>query len=135
MKQSISKKIYRCTLQECSFFNLIEDGQWHRIEDLAKELNLPSEKIVQIITCLAKAKLIDYNEKTKEVKLQEWIKNLPALKCKNNSKHSIGTLILPRDGGSAEIQGTTIHNNSNLDLELDFLIENGRIKEININNI
>ena len=122
-------------MQECSFFNLIEDGQWHRIEDLAKELNLPLEKVVQIITCLAKAKLIDYNEKTKEVKIQEWIKNLPALKCKNNSKRSIGTLILPRDGGSAEIQGITIHNNSNLDLELDFLIENGRIKEINIKNI
>jgi len=122
-------------LQECSFFNLIEDGRWHKIKDLAKELNFPSEKVVQIITCLAKAKLIDYNEKTKEVKIQEWIKKLPALKYKNNSKRSIGTLILPRNGGSAEIQGTTIHNNSNLDLELDFLIENGRIKEININNI
>ena len=122
-------------IAKCSFFNLIEDGQWHRIEDLAEELNLPLEKVVQIITCLAKAKLIDYNEKTKEVKLQEWIKNLPVLKCKNNSKRSIGTLILPRDGGSAEIQGITIHNNSNLDLELDFLIENGRIKEINIKNI
>jgi len=122
-------------LQECSFFNLIEDGQWHRIEDLAKELNLPSEKVVQIMTCLAKAKLIDYNEKTKEVKLQEWIKNLPALKSNKNRKRSIGTVIIPRNGGSAEIQGITIHNNSNLDLELDFLIENGKIKEINIKNI
>ena len=122
-------------MQECPFFNLIEDGQWHRIKDLAKELNLPLEKVVQIITCLAKAKLIDYNEKTKEVKLQKWIKNLPALKCNKNSKRSIGTLILPRNGGSAEIQEITIHNNSNLDLELDFLIENGKIKEISINNV
>ena len=122
-------------MQECSFFNLIEDGQWHRIKDLAKELNLPLEKVVQIITCLAKAKLIDYNEKTKEVKLQKWIKNLLALECNKNSKRSIGTLILPRNGGSAEIQGITIHNNSNLDLELDFLIENGKIKEISINNV
>jgi len=122
-------------MHERSLFSLIEDGQWHKIKDLAKELNLPSEKVTQITTFLAKAKLIDYNEKTKEVKLQEWIKNLPVLKSNKNNKRSIGTLILPRNGGSAEIQGITIQNNSNLDLELDFLIENGKVKEINITNI
>ena len=122
-------------MHERSLFSLIEDGRWHKIKDLAKELNLPSEKVAQITTFLAKAKLIDYNEKTKKVKLQEWIKNLPALKSNKNSKRLIGTLILPRNGGSAEIQGITIHNNSNLDLELDFLIENGKVKEININNV
>jgi len=69
-----------------------------------------------------------------EVKIQDWLKKLPRAEWEKPGAKSTGTVVISK-GGNVTLQGTTICNETEQDLELMFLVVDGKIKEITINRL
>jgi len=110
---------------------MIEDGKWHKLSEIAEELNLPLERITNIANYLSKGRFIHYDEERGEIRIQEWIKQLPKAEWTKNKGKSLGTVIIQK-GTVVSIQGTLIHNELDTDIEVNFLIKDGKLKEIQV---
>jgi len=121
-------------LSERFFLYVVEDGEWHRLEDVAEELGISVGRVRDAAEYLAKGKFIHYDRDKGEVKIQDWLKKLPRGEWEKPGVKSTGTVVISR-GGNVTIQGTTIYNESEQDLELMFLVADGELKEVTINRL
>ena len=48
-------------MSERFFLDVIDDGDWHRLSDVAEELNLPLDRIAECTRYLAKGRFIHYD--------------------------------------------------------------------------
>ena len=108
--------------------SLIEEQKTVNIKQLAKKLEIPIGHLKEILTDLAEYKLVEYNEKTGEIKLPNWLTKID--KEIEKLKPAIGAIILPRYQ-ELKIQDITIGNFTRNDLELKVRLK-ARLKEIAI---
>ena len=56
---------------------LLEDGQWHSLAQVRKDLSIDEAELSKIIDFFKKFDFIDVNEKEKKVKLDSYFLGLP----------------------------------------------------------
>jgi hypothetical protein len=108
--------------------SLIEEQKTVDIHQLAQKLEMPLGSLREILTDLAKYKLVEYNEKTAKIKLPDWLTKID--KQIERSKPAAGAIILPRYQ-EIKIQDITIGNFTKNDLELKVRLK-ASLKEIAI---
>lgn len=107
----------------------IDDGEWHTITEIAKELEWPIQKVLKLTKYLAQGRFIHHNEQAGKVKLQTWVKKLPRGEWIKPDKRSIGTIMIPPDG-SITLQKTVIHNCLETEIEADFMVVDENLVEL-----
>ena len=115
-------------LSTTDILSFIEEQKTVDIKQLAKKLEIPLGSLKEILTDLAKYKLVEYNEKTGEIKLSNWLAKID--KEIEKLKPAIGEIILPRYQ-EIKIQEISIGNFTKNDLELKVRLR-ARLKEIAI---
>ena len=117
---------------------VLGDGAWHPLEEVAKALKMPTERFQQVVNFLVDADIIQRNSATSEVKLNQNWKTLmigQGDEGLENSEKSIkgkvlGTIIVPPQK-SVVIQCTQITNLTDKSLELEICVDK-KIEEITI---
>lgn len=123
------------------FLEVLGDGAWHPLEDVAEALKMPIERFKQVMDFLADADIIQRNPVTNEVKLNQNWKTLIIGQGDESVEDSekpirrkvIGTIIVPPKK-SIVIQCTQITNLTDTSLELEICVDK-KIEEINISKI
>ena len=122
-------------LEERYFLYVIEDGEWHRLEDVAEELGISKSRVVRAAERLSDMRFIHYDRQKEAVKIQNWLKNnLPMEEWEKPGKKSTGSVVIDR-GGNISIQGTTIYNELEFDVEIIFRVVDGKLAEISIGRL
>jgi len=118
-----------------SLLDLIHNGEWHSLNELAQKLNISINEVTKLVETLANFKVVIHLKETQQVKLRSLIRNLPLNLEFNEEKEkvAIGTIILPPEG-TITIQNTVISNFTEDDLEIGVRI-NQKLKEIAISKI
>lgn len=117
---------------------LLEDNVWHNLDAIAHSLEIPENRLHQIVSLLAEIDLVQYNPATNQVKLDQKWKNVlidQEEKTKNTQSQAaaVGTIIIPPQK-TLLIQCTRITNLTEASLELEIRI-NKKISEIAISNV
>jgi hypothetical protein len=120
---------------------LLSDNVWHSTSEMAEALQIPQNKLQQIITLLAETDLIQHNSATNQIKINQNWKTLainqeetnPETKTPQQEATAVGTIIIPPKQ-TLIIQCTRITNLTDNSLELEISITK-RIREIAINKI
>lgn len=61
-----------------SLFDTIRDGTWHSLNQLANQLEVQLDKLVNCARSLAKQGIITYDEAAQRIKIiSEWVVRLP----------------------------------------------------------
>jgi predicted transcriptional regulator len=122
------------------FLNLLSDNVWHNIDEMAKTLEIPQDKLQQIIKFLTETDLIQHNPATNQIKLDQNWKTLIINQKETNpetqtqpDQTAVGTIIIPPQK-TLIIQCTRITNLTDNSLELEIRI-NKKLNEIAINKI
>jgi hypothetical protein len=118
--------------------NLLSDNVWHKIDEMAKTLEIPQDKLQQIIKFLTETDLIQHNPATNQIKLDQNWKTLFINQKETNpetqpEQTTVGTIIIPPQK-TLIIQCTRITNLTDNSLELEIRI-NKKLNEIAINKI
>jgi hypothetical protein len=118
--------------------NLLSDNVWHNIDEMAKTLEIPQDKLQQIIKFLTETELIQHNPATNQIKLDQNWKTLYINQKETNPEtqqetSAVGTIIIPPQK-TLIIQCTRITNLTDNSLELEIRI-NKKLNEIAINKI
>ncbi|MDH5794091.1 MAG: hypothetical protein OEZ18_05990 [Candidatus Bathyarchaeota archaeon] len=118
--------------------NRLSDNVWHNIDEIAKTLEIPQDKIQPIIRFLSEADLIQHNPATNQIKLNQNWKTLIINQKETNPEtqqetSAVGTIIIPPQK-TLLIQCTRITNLTENSLELEIRI-NKKLNEITINKI
>jgi len=119
---------------------LLSDNVWHNIDEMIKTLEIPKDKVPQIITFLTETDLIQHNPATNQIKLNQNWKTLyinqketsPETRAQPDNT-AVGTIIIPPQK-TLVIQCTRITNLTENSLELEIRI-NKKLNEIAINEI
>lgn len=117
-----------------TLLKILEDGAWHNLKDIAKELGVPPEELTRSIETIAKHKIIEYDATANAIRLgpepTNWILQLKTQEETEATwkKQGAATIIIPPKKGF-QIQGTTIHNTTDQDLQLELKF-NKKLKEI-----
>jgi len=114
------------------------DNVWHNIDEMAKTLEIPQDKLQQIIKLLTETDLIQHNQATNQIKLNQNWKTLIINQKETNPEtqqetSAVGTIIISPQK-TLVIQCTRITNLTDNSLELEIRI-NKRLNEIAINKI
>ena len=119
---------------------LLSDNVWHNIDEMAKTLEIPQNKLQQVIKFLTETDIIQHNPATNQIKLgQNWKTLIINQKEPNTETQTppettaVGTIIIPPQK-TLIIQCTRITNLTENSLELEIRI-NKKINEIAINKI
>lgn len=117
---------------------LLDDNQWHTINQIAEALQTTHENAQKIIEILAEADMIQHDSTTNQVKLnQNWktliISQKESLPEQLQQATAIATIIIPPQK-TLTIQQTRITNLTDTSLELEIRI-NKKLSEIAINKI
>ncbi|MEM4481106.1 MAG: hypothetical protein QXG58_07750 [Candidatus Bathyarchaeia archaeon] len=117
---------------------LLDDNQWHTINEIAETLQTTPEKAQKIIEILAEADMIQHNPTTNQVKLNQNWKTLIINQKETTPEQpqqatAIATIIMPPQK-TLTIQQTRITNLTDTSLELEIRI-NKKLSEIAINKI
>ena len=99
------------------FLDLLKDGTWHTIKEIAEKLNQTTEQTVNIAKALAQQNLIQYNEKAGWLKINPEYKTLLTTEEKPTHKPAIGSIILPAKE-TITIQDIEVTNITDTNLEL-----------------
>lgn len=114
--------------------NILSDNVWHNTDQIASALEIPHDKLQQIITFLAQSDLIQHNSATNQIKInQNWKTLLTDQKEIQPEATALGTIIIPPQQ-TLVIQCTRITNLTDASLELEIRMDN-RIREIVINKV
>jgi hypothetical protein len=116
------------------------DNVWHNIDEIAKTLEIPLDKLQQVIKFLTETDIIQHNQATNQIKLDQNWKTLIINQKETNpetqtqpEQTAVGTIIIPPQK-TLIIQCTRITNLTDNSLELEIRI-NKRLNEIAINKI
>jgi predicted transcriptional regulator len=119
---------------------LLGDYVWHNIDEMAKTLQIPQDKLQQTIKFLTETDLIQHNPATNQIKLNQNWKTLIINQKETNPETqtqpettAVGTIIIPPQK-TLIIQCTRITNLTENSLELEIRI-NKKLNEIAINKI
>jgi hypothetical protein len=120
---------------------ILSDNVWHNTDEMAKTLEIPQDKIQQVITFLTETELIQHNPATNQIKINQNWKTLiinqketnPETQTANTETTAVGTIIISPQK-TLVIQCTRITNLTDNSLELEIRI-NKRLNEIAINKI
>jgi hypothetical protein len=119
---------------------LLSDNVWHNTDEMAKTLEIPQNKLQQVIKFLTETDIIQHNPATNQIKLgQNWKTLIINQKEPNTETQTppettaVGTIIIPPQK-TLIIQCTRITNLTDNSLELEIRI-NKKINEIAINKI
>jgi predicted transcriptional regulator len=120
--------------------NLLGDNVWHNVDEMAKTLEIPQEKLQQVVVSLTETDLIQHNSATNQIKLNQNWKTL-VIDPKETSPETqtqlrataVGTVIMPPQQ-TLIIQCTRITNLTDASLELEFRVDQ-KIREIAINKV
>ena len=123
---------------------LLNDNVWHNVDEIAEKVQLPRDKLEQIIKLLTETDMIQHNPATNQIRLnQDWKtlimnqkeQNLetPAQKLQEENTTAVGTIIIPPKQ-TLIIQCTRMTNLTDSSLELEIRADK-RIREIAINKI
>jgi hypothetical protein len=115
-------------LSTIDMLSIIEEQKTINIKQLAKQLEIPLNDLKTILTDLTKYKLVNYNEKTGEIKLPNWLTKID--QTLEKTKPATGAIILPRYK-EIRIQDITIGNYTKNELELNIRLK-AKLKEIAI---
>jgi hypothetical protein len=107
----------------------IDDGEWHTLTQVAKELEWSIQKVLKVTRYLAQGRFIHYEEQTEKVKLQPWVRKFPRGEWTKPGKRSTGTVLIPPDG-SVTLQETVIHNTLEAEVEVTFMILDEKLAEL-----
>jgi len=118
----------RDMLSTLDILAVMEEEESHSIRDLAKKLGIPQPQLERILRELTQKGVIEYDDKTKQARMPQWIANLD--KEIEEIKPAVGTIILPKNQ-SIIVQDLTIGNLTDTDLELNVTLR-ARQKEIAI---
>jgi hypothetical protein len=115
--------------------NLIQDGAWHSLQELAKNSNIPKQKLETLSKLLSNTNIIEYETKNNQVRIKkEWQR---ILKNTSNEPESeiaaVGTVVLPPKK-NVEIQGIQLTNLTEKELEINIRV-NKNLKELAIDTI
>jgi hypothetical protein len=117
--------------------DLLSDNVWHSTSEIAQILQIPQDKLQQVITFLTETELIQNNPATNQIKLSQNWKTLIINQKETNQETqtetttAVGTIIMPPKQ-TLIIQCTRITNLTDNSLELEIRI-NKKIREIAIN--
>jgi hypothetical protein len=116
-----------------NFFAILKDGEWHNIPELAKQIEIPADKLTEFSQFLSKQGIIEYEDQTQRIKIKpEWKELIPEEKePATEPKITVATVMIPPET-TVDIQSTLIQNATKIDLELTLRI-NGKIQEVVIN--
>jgi len=118
--------------------NLLDDNVWHNVDEVAKTVEIPQDKLDQVVTFLTEADLVQQNSTTNQIKLNQNAKPL-IINPKETSQETrpeqsaVGTIIMPPQQ-TLIIQCTRITNLTDISLELEIRLDK-RIREIAINKV
>ena len=113
---------------------LLKDGKWHSIEEIAKKTRTAEEKTEELIKILAEYQLVQYNEEVNAAKLNLSWKKLEIEKEKPKKEEmALGTIIIPKEH-TIIVQNTRISNLTEDELELEIRM-NKKIREIAIRKL
>ena len=107
---------------------LVEEKSLKNIKQLAKEVEIPLEKLHAILISLSQHGLVEYDSKTGKVALPKWLLNINQKIEKE--KTATGEIILPKYK-EIQIQDILIGNYTGNDLELKVRLK-ADMKEIAI---
>jgi hypothetical protein len=120
--------------------NLLGDNVWHNVDEMAKTLEIPQDKLQQTIKFLTETDLVQHNAATNQIKLNQNWKTLIINQKETNPETqtppettAVGTIIIPPQK-TLIIQCTRITNLTDNSLELEIRI-NKKLNEIAINTI
>lgn len=108
---------------------VMDDGEWHNISEVAQALEWPEEEAVDVARYLAKGRFIHFDEDTGKVKLEPWVKKYRRGEWIEPGKRSTGAVSIPPNG-SITLQETQIQNDLDVEAELYFLVEDGKLVEL-----
>lgn len=117
----------------------IENGDWHKLPELAQKTGYTTKKLAKYCETLAKHDLVEYDPKTNSVRLsQELINLITQLHAKEAiearwERRGVATIIIPPEK-SFKIQKVTIHNLANQDLQFELKF-NTELHEIAITQV
>ena len=107
--------------------HLLEDGEWHNIDDLAEELGWNEKEVAK--AAISVSPLVDFENESKRVRLRSWISRLPATVKTEEGKASVGSVIIPTEG-NVTIQNVVIDNCTDVDIELGIRVVDERLREL-----
>lgn len=121
------------SLEERFFLYVIEDGRWHRLEDVAEELGISLSRVREAADYLDKV-FIEYDREKGEVRIKDWVKGLPRGEWVESGKKSFGSVIVPK-GGNVKVQDVEISNNLDVDVEVTFMVAEEKLKHVSIGKL
>jgi len=121
-------------------FDLLGDSRWHELSRITTALQIPENKLNQIVNFLAEANLIQHHPQTNQIKLdQNWkallinSRETDTETLTNLRKTAFGTIIIPSQQ-TLMIQSTCITNLTDTSLELGIRTD-GKLNEIVIDKV
>ena len=120
-------------MKTLTVLDLIENGEWHTLQELAQKLEAPLNEVTQTVKLLSKHKIVIHLEETQQVRLSSWIRTLAEDLTAENEKEALGTIILPPKG-TITIQSTVISNLTEDDLEIGVRVDR-KLKELAISKV
>jgi len=113
------------------FFDLIKDGSWHSINEFSEALNIPPNRLGEMLKLLTEHNLIEYKQDLEKVKINpKWKFICEEYNEPVKQKQAIGTIIIPSEK-TVNLQGIKVTNLIDTALELNFRIDK-ELKEITI---
>jgi hypothetical protein len=107
------------------FFRLLQDGNWHSLEEIAEKTRDGLDELTKHCEEASQKGFVDYDAKTARVRLgHDLMGMLLQLKAENEKKaewerKGAGTAILPA-GKAFEVQGLCVQNQTESDLKIMF---------------
>jgi hypothetical protein len=121
-----------------NMFRVLEDGAWHSLKEIAEEIGVPVEELARHCETISKNKVVEYDAGSCRVRLEPHVMSM-ILKLRAEEeaeadwrRRGAGTIIIPQ-GKGLQIQGVTIHNKTEQDLNVE-LTFNRKLDEIVISN-
>lgn len=122
------KHKFKLMLTVADLLAIIEEQKTKNVKQLAKETEIPKERLHLILKDLSQHNIVKYDAKTGTVTLPKWLLNVSREIEKGSP--ATGEIIVPRYR-EIQIQDTIIGNYTSKDLELKFRLR-AKLKEIAI---
>jgi DNA-binding IclR family transcriptional regulator len=59
-------------------FDILKDGAWHDISEIADQINIPAHKLIDLSKFLLEKGIVKYEDETRRIKIEpEWRNLLP----------------------------------------------------------
>ena len=125
-----------CLAKMERLIELLKDGKWHSLEEIAEKTETSPEKLEELLKTLSEYQLIRYDRELKAAKLNLSWKKLEVEeknKERKEEKMALGTIIIPKEH-TIIVQNTRISNLTEEELELEIKMDK-KIKEIAIKKL